>query len=213
MKRAEAGALSLRAADPSEAELLTALARRSKAYWGYSQEFMSVCEAELTYTPELIGSPRHHFLIAETAGICVGFYTLLQLTQDDTELEALFVEPEYIGLGYGRELIEHAKVVAAASGASRLIIQSDPNAAPFYEAAGAVVTGRHLKYSRSVSSGVRDRFGRCERSITRSGARSYARRSSFGRSTSGRYCAAELRRFTAGSPPRPALIHHKQMAS
>jgi hypothetical protein len=41
----------IRFATPDEAELLTSLAMRSKASWGYSAEFMEACRAELTITP------------------------------------------------------------------------------------------------------------------------------------------------------------------
>lgn len=59
----------------------------------------------------------------------------------EIELDSLFVEPEHIGKGFGRLLIEHAKSTAAKMGATRLIIQGDPNAERFYLAAGAFVTG------------------------------------------------------------------------
>ena len=142
MKSPKVSVVIIRDAEPSEADLLTTLARRSKASWGYSPEFMLACQDELTYTSEEIESPAYCFVVAEVTGRCVGFYALVRLTQDETELEALFVEPAHIGKGYGRELIEHAKAAAAANGASRLIIQGDPNAARFYEAAGGVVIGQ-----------------------------------------------------------------------
>ena len=53
----------------------------------------------------------------------------------------MFVEPAFIGRGFGRLLMEHAKSIAAEMGAKQLIIQSDPYAARFYAAAGGVVTG------------------------------------------------------------------------
>jgi hypothetical protein len=39
--------LVIREAVSSEAALLSALAMRSKAYWGYSSDFMEKCRAEL----------------------------------------------------------------------------------------------------------------------------------------------------------------------
>lgn len=142
MKRGDANSFIIRPAEPAEAGLLTDLARRSKAYWGYSPEFMLACQEELTYTAGDIESSALQFAVAEVNGSCIGFYALLQLTKDEIELEALFVEPAHIGKGYGRELIEHAKAAAAARGASRLIVQGDPNAERFYQAAGGVVVGQ-----------------------------------------------------------------------
>ena len=57
------------------------------------------------------------------------------------ELEALFVDPEHIGMGIGQSLIQHAIELLSDYGASRLIIQGDPNACQFYIAAGAKQIG------------------------------------------------------------------------
>ena len=42
--------LSSRSAKPEEADALSALAFRSKAYWGYGAEFLEACRSELTLT-------------------------------------------------------------------------------------------------------------------------------------------------------------------
>ncbi len=137
-----ASPLTVRPAAPAEAGRLTALARRSKAHWGYSAEFLTACEDELTYTAEQIRAPGWRFGVGEVGGACVGFYALVRRSPEETELEALFVEPVHIGRGHGGRLLEHAKAAAAADGAARLLIQGDPNAAGFYEAAGGVLVGR-----------------------------------------------------------------------
>jgi GNAT superfamily N-acetyltransferase len=132
---------SIRLARPDEAGLLSALAVRSKAYWGYPDEFMAACHAELTYAPEQIDAPQYTFCVCTIGDSIVGFHALLQLTADTVELDALFVEPQHIGSGFGRKLIEHAKDHARQLGASIIVIQGDPNAENFYLAAGAVHSG------------------------------------------------------------------------
>jgi GNAT superfamily N-acetyltransferase len=81
------------------------------------------------------------FGVLESAGIVIGFYALAAQSGQVMELEALFVEPRFIGKGFGRLLIEDAKSVAAALGATLLVIQGDPNAERFYLAAGGVLSG------------------------------------------------------------------------
>lgn len=103
---------------------------------------MTACREELTYSDSQIESANFEFYVCEVDGRLAGFYVIEFLGNDDTELEALFVEPELIGRGYGRTLIEHAKARVAALGIKQLIIQGDPNAASFYEAAGAVHYGQ-----------------------------------------------------------------------
>lgn len=131
----------IRPARAGEARLLSELALRSKAHWGYSTEFMETVRAELSYNEKQIQSEQARFLVLEQAGRAVGFYALAHQSGTDIELDALFVEPEHIGKGFGRLLIEHAKSTAAKMGATRLIIQGDPNAERFYLASGGVVTG------------------------------------------------------------------------
>ena len=54
-------------------------------------------------------------------------------------LDLLFIAPNAIGTGLGRRLYNWALDQARAAGAERLDILSDPNAAPFYTAMGAVL--------------------------------------------------------------------------
>lgn len=131
----------IRVARVDEAGLLSDLALRSKAHWGYSPEFIERCREELTYDEEQLRSADMRFFVVENDQRVVGFYALKLLGATEIELEAMFVEPSLIGLGFGRLLMEHAKLVALELGAQQLIVQSDPYAERFYKAAGGVVTG------------------------------------------------------------------------
>jgi GNAT superfamily N-acetyltransferase len=57
------------------------------------------------------------------------------------DLTHLFVAPEAIGQGIGHALFDAAVRLAAAAGARRLSILSDPNAAGFYDKMGAMRHG------------------------------------------------------------------------
>lgn len=137
----------IRSAAPGEAKFLSELALRSKAHWGYPVEFIEACREELRYSPEQIDSSSFTFAVAEISDAIIGFYALERLSHAEFELEALFVEPEWIGQAIGRTLLEHAKRKAAKVGGESLIIQGDPNAEAFYQAAGGVVTGRRESVS------------------------------------------------------------------
>ena len=118
---------------------LSDLAFRSKAHWGYSDEFMHQCRAELTYSRSDIERSLTSFLEIEKQ--LAGFYMLIPISQNVCELEALFVEPTEIGNGYGKKLINHAQKIAKNTGYKKIAIQSDPNSLAFYLAIGAVRTG------------------------------------------------------------------------
>jgi len=133
--------IKIRSVTPDEATLLTELTIRSKAYWGYSAEFMNSCREELAVTPNKILNNRYFFRAAERASAVIGFYTLEQQSPVIIELDALFVEPNSIGTGVGKALMNHAIVSAKNRGGRTLKIQADPNASDFYLAAGAILTG------------------------------------------------------------------------
>ena len=126
--------LSSRSAEPEEADALSALAFRSKAYWGYDAEFLEACRSELTLTAEFIAAGEVH-LIEKGKG-AIGFYSLVQWNSD-VELGHFFVEPGCIRQGLGALLWNDAVERAVALGYGHLIIESDPNAEGFYIKLGA----------------------------------------------------------------------------
>ena len=129
---------SIRPASPDEAELLSDLALRSKAHWGYSQEFLEACRAELTLTPEDISSSP--VFVLEGGKQIVGFYGLRE-QDDEVELLYLFIEPSAMNRGYGRRLWEHAVETASQLGCKKISIESDPCVEAFYQAMGGRTIG------------------------------------------------------------------------
>jgi putative acetyltransferase len=126
--------MTIRPARPEEAAAISALALRSKAYWGYSPAELRVFQGELTLAPEELG-PRAA-QVSEQEGLLRGFYTLLE-TPGGLELEHIFVDPEHLRRGLGSELLRHALRVATARGFAEVSVLSDPNAADFYRSHGA----------------------------------------------------------------------------
>ncbi len=142
--------VTLRRAVADEAEVLSELALRSKAHWGYDADFIEACREELTVGPEEIGLDRLTVAVEETTNRVLGFYGLSATTSDVAELSALFVEPDAMGTGVGRLLFDDARRVARDAGFRRLRIEADPFAADFYEHMGATVAGSTP--SRSIAN-------------------------------------------------------------
>ena len=57
------------------------------------------------------------------------------------ELDDLFVEPDSMGLGVGRLLVEDVAARAATEGANRVMVTANPRALGFYERLGFRITG------------------------------------------------------------------------
>jgi GNAT superfamily N-acetyltransferase len=131
---------TLRPARPGEEPALSALCLRSKAHWGYDAAFLAACRAALTVDPGLVAAGRVD--VAEADGQALGVVAMEAGPDAGTEEVALmFVDPPAIGLGLGRALLAHALAAAAARGARRALVLSDPGARPFYERMGARLVG------------------------------------------------------------------------
>ncbi len=142
--------MGFRVARAEDAAELTELALRSKAHWGYGEEFMAVWRADLTITAEDCASGR--IGVTEEDGRVVGFYQIGGKAPEGALMD-LFVEPKAMGQGVGRRLLERAKRQARELGFASLSIHSDPHAEGFYIKMGArrvgsvaseVVPGREL---------------------------------------------------------------------
>lgn len=131
----------LRPARPEERGSLSALALRSKAYWGYDPRFIHACRDELAVSVQGIAKGRVVVLVED--GTPLGFYALDPGERSgEAEISLLFVEPAAIGRGVGRALWDHAVAKARAQGVKRLKILSDPFALGFYRAVGATLSGK-----------------------------------------------------------------------
>lgn len=128
----------IRPARATEAGILTELALRSKAHWGYDAQFLEACRDELTVAANEV--TRRRALVADQDGHIVGF-TTLQGEPPTGVLGMMFVDPQAIGQGIGRLLFEHTITAGRDLGFTELTIDADPNAEPFYRAMGAVRTG------------------------------------------------------------------------
>src|ERR1044072_5560626 len=101
---------TIREARPDEAEMLSALAMRSKGHWGYDAEFLAACRADLTLTPRDIAVSAA-FVCEDASGV-LGFSRVVMMDERTAELDDLFVDPTAIGAGVGKMLWERS--VAAA---------------------------------------------------------------------------------------------------
>jgi GNAT superfamily N-acetyltransferase len=55
---------------------------------------------------------------------------------DDVWLDSLFIDPDAIGRGYGKQLWHHAVSTARLAGYRRMLVEADPYAEEFYQKMG-----------------------------------------------------------------------------
>ncbi len=124
---------TIRRTIPSDAGSLTQIAISAKRHWDYPERWMEIWIPQLTFTPEYF--EENESWIAVDGEKLIAFYTL-QDKNEITWLENLWVLPEYIGRGVGKELFHHATALARGRGYKSLQLEADPNAVGFYEKMG-----------------------------------------------------------------------------
>ena len=118
---------------PKEADELTLIALSAKAHWGYPERWLEVWTPELTLSPEYFEA-NESWAVVDNARL-IAFYTLEEKNGNGW-LENLWVLPEYLGKGVGKELFLHAMDLARKRGYKALQLEADPNAIGFYEKMG-----------------------------------------------------------------------------
>lgn len=129
---------AIRKALPRESELLTQIAHASKRHWKYPETWIEIWRLQLTITPDFVAANDVHVLVDDST--VKGFYALIA-RDSIIWLAHLWVRPEVIRKGLGRELFVHATGVARRHGAAEIHIESDPNAEGFYLKMGARRSG------------------------------------------------------------------------
>ena len=127
----------IREAHQDEWQQLSALAKRSKAYWGYDSDFLIQCDSALSVTATQLQSHLHWFWVCVIEDKIIGFVGLSKIDQNRVELDHLFIEPTHMKQGIGSVLFHHAVSKAKKLGFYEMHILSDPFAANFYKACGA----------------------------------------------------------------------------
>lgn len=126
--------VTLRKATVDDADVLTDLAHRAKAHWGYSANWMREWDAQLTILPGYI--EMHDVWVAERDGAIVGMCAL-EDRGPRWMLEHVWVEPSLHRAGIGRALVRQALDTASAQHARVVELFADPYATGFYERLGA----------------------------------------------------------------------------
>ena len=129
-----AAPVAIRTATPAERAALEALQLRASLQSGTYAE-------QLLGAPEVVAIDSAQFeaglvRVAERAGRVRGFAVLLAPDGGACELDGIFVEPDAMGTGVGRALIEDAVARARRWGATRIDVVANPDAWAFYERVG-----------------------------------------------------------------------------
>lgn len=124
----------IRAATPAEREALEALQRRTSLTNEGDREALLANPDAIEIPLEQIAAGR--VFVSELSGATVGFSAVEPRPDGETELDALFVDPNARRRGVGRLMVESCAGVARNQGSKALHVIGNPHAEEFYIACG-----------------------------------------------------------------------------
>ena len=133
----------------TDAKDLTKLTIRSKSHWNYGKKQIEKWKEELTITEKYIFENQIYKLIVDN--LLIGFYAYQPENETVIKLNYLFIEPKYIGKGYGKILMMDFLQRIENSKFEKIILDADPNAEVFYRKLGFRVIGK-------LKSSIKNRF-------------------------------------------------------
>jgi GNAT superfamily N-acetyltransferase len=131
--------MRIRNATAPEAPVLEALQRRSSDVWEAYRE-------QLAANPDAIELPQRFIdegwvrVAVNDRDEPIGFSVVVPVSRAVDELDGLFVEPDHMGSGVGRALVEDAAARASREGVQLLEVTAGP-AHGFYESVGFRLIG------------------------------------------------------------------------
>jgi GNAT superfamily N-acetyltransferase len=134
---------------PSDHEILTQITKKSKAYWGYSNEQIEDWSPFLTVTEEYIETNSVFNLMLDNQ--IIGYYSFFHESENSIKLDNLFVLPDFIGKGFGKLLMNDFLVRLQDLSVQKKVLNSEPNAESFYIKFGFVKIGQ-------IETSIKDRY-------------------------------------------------------
>ena len=130
--------VEIRRVEINDIEALSQLAFAAKAHWGYPASWMEQWRKYFIYTPEYFA--ENESWVAVCDGEPAGFCTLLE-KDGNAWLENLWVKPEMMGKGIGRQLFNYVAEISRSRGYPKMGLEADPHAEEFYKHMGMVKVG------------------------------------------------------------------------
>lgn len=130
--------VNIRSAKLDKYDILTDVAFKSEANWGYESDYMNNFRSIYNVSKEFINN--NPTVVIEDNSNIVGFYGIIN-RENEASLEYFFIEPKYIGKGYGKLLWNYLIRDWENLGIKMFSIVTSPQAKEFYVKVGAIPCG------------------------------------------------------------------------
>ena len=136
-------------AEITDSEILTAITKKSKAYWGFSEDILKEWEHLLTITKDYIEKNKVYKLVQNDQ--IIGYYSYFSTDENTIKIDNIFILPEFIGKGFGKILMNNFLKNIKQLGINKITLDAEPNAEKFYKTFGFETIGQ-------LESSIKDRY-------------------------------------------------------
>lgn len=136
-------------AEIADSEILTAITKKSKAYWGFSKDILKEWEHLLTITKDYIEINEVYKLVQNDQ--IIGYYSYFFTDQNSIKLDNIFILPDFIGKGFGKILMNDFLKNIKQLSINKVTLDAEPNAEKFYKTFGFETIGQ-------LESSIKDRY-------------------------------------------------------
>jgi ribosomal protein S18 acetylase RimI-like enzyme len=141
--------MKIEKAIPNDNDILTELTKKSKAFWGYSEQQILKWNDNLTISKVYIDNNNTFKLSIENK--IIGYYSYIIYEENFVKLDNLFLLPSFIGKGFGNILINDFLKRIKQESFEKIVLNSEPNAERFYLKFGFIKIGE-------IETSIKNRF-------------------------------------------------------
>ncbi|OEK05001.1 GNAT family N-acetyltransferase [Roseivirga misakiensis] len=121
-------------ASSKDAFLLSGIAQKAKAHWGYPAEWLELWKPDLTFDQDYLNSHNTYTISEDGTSTPLGFCIVIE-EGNHFQIEHCWVNQSQIGKGLGKKLMEEVLKKEPYLNHEFQVL-SDPNAVGFYEKFG-----------------------------------------------------------------------------
>jgi N-acetylglutamate synthase-like GNAT family acetyltransferase len=136
-------------AEIRDCEILTIITKKSKAFWGYSEDILKQWEHLLTINKDYIEKSNVYKLVENKQ--IIGYYSYFFIDEKNIKLDNVFILPEFIGKGFGKILMNDFLKRTKQLDVDKITLDAEPNAENFYKKFGFETIGQ-------LESSIKDRY-------------------------------------------------------
>ena len=136
-------------AEVADNEILTKITKKSKAYWGFSEDILKEWKHLLTISKDYIEKNKVFKLILNDQ--IIGYYSYYFIDGKIIKLDNIFILPEFIGKGFGKILMNDFFDKINQLDINKITLDAEPNAEIFYKTFGFETIGQ-------LESSIKERY-------------------------------------------------------